>query len=71
MTFPHGKRIVLFSASVVLCAIIAVLSEVGKHCVPGRHLTWSEAGLNVLGAVCGIASAAAIRVLKNDLLMKR
>ena len=53
-TFQRSNRIVLFSVSSVLCTIIAVLSEVGKLNVPGRHLTWSEAGLNVLGSVCGI-----------------
>ena len=38
-----------------LCVFIAVLAEVGKLAVPGRHLTWSEAGLNVIGAVVGVA----------------
>ena len=53
-TFQRSNRIVLFSVSSVLCTIIAVLSEVGKLNVPGRHLTWSEAGINVLGALCGV-----------------
>ena len=70
-TFPQNSRIVLFSASSVLCAILAVLSEVGKLCVPGRHLTWSEAGLNVIGAACGIAVVSGVLILKNRLLMKR
>ena len=70
-TFPQSNRLVLFSISTVLCAIIAVLSEVGKLNIPGRHLTWSEAGLNVLGAVCGIVAVIVIRALQNHLLMKR
>ena len=66
-TFPQSNRIVLLSVSTVLCTIIAVLSEVGKLNVSGRHLTWSEAGLNVLGAVCGIACMTAIRALLRHL----
>ena len=66
-TFPQSNKIVLFSVSAVLCSIIAVLSEVGKLNVPGRHLTWSEAGLNVLGAVCGIACMTGIRALLRHL----
>ncbi len=66
-TFPQSNRIVLLSVSTVLCAIIAVLSEVGKLNVPGRHLTWSEAGLNIIGAVCGIACMAGIRALLRHL----
>ena len=66
-TFPQSNRIVLFSVSAVLCSIIAVLSEVGKLNVPGRHLTWSEVGLNILGAVCGIACMTGIRALLRHL----
>ena len=70
-TFPKGKSIIVFSSAAIFCGIIAVLSEVGKLNVPGRHLTWSEAGLNIVGAVCGIASVIVIQALKNYLLMKR
>ena len=66
-TFPQSNKIVLFSVSAVLCTIIAVLSEVGKLNVPGRHLTWSEVGLNVLGAVCGIVCMTGIRALLRHL----
>ena len=66
-TFPQSNRIILLSVSTVLCAIIAVLSEVGKLNVPGRHLTWSEAGLNIIGAVCGIACMTGIRALLRHL----
>lgn len=34
-------------------AAVAVAAEVGKIAVPGRHLTWSETWLNVVGALCG------------------
>lgn len=50
------KNINVFLLGSSTCAFIAVLAEVGKLAVPGRHLTWSEAGLNVLGAVVGVAA---------------
>lgn len=33
--------------------VVAVAAEVAKVGIPGRHLTWSETGLNVVGTVCG------------------
>ena len=66
-TFPQSNKIVLFSVSAVLCAIIAVLSEVGKLNVLGRHLMWSEVGLNIIGAVCGIVCMTGIRALLRHL----
>ncbi len=54
-SLPRGRGRAAFWIAAVFCALVAVLAEVGKLAVPGRHLTWSEAGLNVLGAVCGVA----------------
>lgn len=41
-------------ATLVVVTAIAVLVEVGKLWIPGRHLQWNEALLNVIGAWCGI-----------------
>ena len=49
-----------FCAAAGICSFAAVLAEVGKLAVPGRHLTWSEAGLNVVGAICGAAIVSGI-----------
>ena len=35
-------------------AILAVLDEVKKLFITGRHLSWPEAGLNAIGIVCGV-----------------
>ncbi|MDD2395827.1 MAG: VanZ family protein [Sphaerochaeta sp.] len=35
-------------------AILAVLDEVKKLYISGRHLSWPEAGLNILGVVGGV-----------------
>jgi len=43
----------VFATLAVLTAI-AILVEVGKLWIPGRHLQWNEALLNVVGAWCGI-----------------
>lgn len=49
------RDVIVFLLAAAIGAFIAVAAEVGKLAVPGRHLTWSEAGLNVLGAACGAA----------------
>lgn len=57
VSLPVGKRqnIYVFLLGSSICAFVAVAAEVGKLAVPGRHLTWSETGLNVLGAIVGVA----------------
>lgn len=60
VSLPRGQGSKAVWIAAVSCALIAVLAEVGKLPIPGRHLTWSEAGLNVLGAVCG---AGLIRIV--------
>lgn len=41
-------------AALAVVTIISVSVEVGKIWIPGRHLQWDEAILNVVGAWCGI-----------------
>lgn len=54
---------------VALAAVtaIAVLVEVGKLWIPGRHLQWDEVLINVVGAWCGIGiwqiGSAIVRIL--------
>jgi len=45
------------------CAVVAVLSEVLKIYIPGRHLDWPEAGLNVIGAWLGCGGMYAVERL--------
>lgn len=54
VSLPRGQGRKAFGIAGVSCALIAVLAEVGKLGVPGRHLTWSEVVLNMLGAICGV-----------------
>ena len=70
VTFPQRKRFLTFCVAVILCAIIAVLAEVGKLQISGRHLTWSEAGLNVLGALCGVGCVYFIQFFKRRVQMR-
>jgi len=57
-TWPNrGHRAVMV---VVLCSVTAVLDEVKKVFITGRHLSWPEAGLNVLGVICGVAISMGI-----------
>ena len=60
VSLPRSQGRKAFWIAAVSCALIAVLAEVGKLGVPGRHLTWSEASLNVLGAVCGVTAVSLI-----------
>ena len=55
---PHSA-----TAVAALCSMIAVLDEVKKVFISGRHLSWPEAGLNVLGVLCGVALLQGIRWL--------
>lgn len=47
-----------------ICSVIAILDEVRKAAIPGRHCSWSEAGLNVLGCVVGAVVVWAIAQAK-------
>lgn len=61
LTFPH-RRLPLLLA-VLACAALAVMGEVVKQNIPGRHLSWPEAGLNTLGVLAGAALALLIAFL--------
>lgn len=52
LTWPGVGRIGLYVF--LACGAMAMLDEVKKVFIPGRHLSWSEAGLNALGALCGV-----------------
>lgn len=45
--------------------MIAVLAEVGKQWIPGRHLQWDEVLLNVSGVGCGYGVWKSGTVLAN------
>ncbi len=52
LTWPGVGRIGLYVF--LACGAMAMLDEVKKVFIPGRHLSWSEAGLIALGALCGV-----------------
>ena len=57
-----------FAATLVLCALIAAADEAHKALIPGRHCSWDEAGLNVLGAFLGAGAvliAGALRARRK------
>ena len=58
MTWPNQRYNAVMV--VVLCSVIAVLDEVKKIFISGRHLSWPEAGLNVLGIICGVSLSLVI-----------
>ncbi len=43
--------------SFIACIILAVIDEVKKLWIPGRHLDWGEMGLNCIGAAVGVCLA--------------
>ena len=53
-----------FAATLVLCALIAAADEAHKALIPGRHCSWDEAGLNVLGAFLGAGAVLTVGALK-------
>lgn len=52
VTWKESKGLVLKVVAVGM--MLAVLDEVKKLFITGRHLSWPEAGLNALGVVCGV-----------------
>lgn len=52
ITWPEKKR--RRTEMIAICGMAAVLDEVKKVMISGRHLSWPEAGLNVLGVLCGV-----------------
>ena len=53
-TYPSKKHLWVWAG--VITGLIGILDEVKKLFILGRHLSWLEAGLNVLGAFCGIGA---------------
>ncbi len=62
VTLKRGRKNSAFSLLFASAAgaAVAVIAEVVKPVVPGRHLTWSETWLNVVGIVCGAAVSFAV-----------
>ena len=53
-----------FAATLVLCALIAAADEAHKALIPGRHCSWEEAGLNILGAFLGAGAVLIVGALR-------
>ena len=53
-------------AVLLLCAVIAVMTEVVKLGIPGRHLDWGEAVLNVISTWAGVGLVALVRRLAQQ-----
>ena len=48
---PKGRMLKIVVP--VVLAVLALFSEVPKYWIPGRHLTWGEAFLNMAGVLAG------------------
>lgn len=53
-----------FCLTVAVCALIAAADEAHKALIPGRHCSWDEAALNVLGAFLGAGAVLIVGALK-------
>lgn len=51
------------AVTVAACSACAVIAEVGKIWIPGRHLQWDETMLDAAGVICGAAIAELMRLL--------
>lgn len=49
---------------IAVCTAICIAPEVIKRWIPGRHLQWDEALLNVLGAYAGMIVVCATKKIK-------
>lgn len=63
LPWSRSRELRSFLIAGLVCTLSAVLAEVGKLAVPGRHLTWSETALNAAGAVSASALIPAIAAL--------
>lgn len=52
-----------YAVTVVACVAWAVIAEVGKIWVPGRHLQWDETMLDIVGVICGAAITELVGLL--------
>lgn len=55
-----------FAISIAACAALAVIAEVGKLWVPGRHLQWDETLLDITGAAVGAAVVWFVKWLRRS-----
>jgi VanZ family protein len=62
-TFPQKGHTAAWACTLAVCAVIAVVDEIRKAAIPGRHCSFEEAGLNVLGCVLGALLILLIRHL--------
>lgn len=51
--------------AMLVCSALAVVAEVGKLYIPGRHLQWDETLLNVIGSVLGVGLIMALSTLRR------
>lgn len=49
---------------IIACTTVCIVPEIIKQWIPGRHLQWGEALLNVLGAYVGMIIVYAIKRIK-------
>ena len=63
ITWYHKKYVALWV--ILVCSTVAILDEVKKFFITGRHLSWSEAGLNCIGVVVGVFIMKLFFFLKN------
>lgn len=49
--------------ALLVCVVIAVIAEVGKLWIPGRHLQWDEVLLNITGVLFGAGIAFTVGML--------
>ena len=67
-SLPPGPRRAAVTCAVAALGVsaLAVIAEVGKLWIPGRHLQWDETLLDVLGALCGSVVAWAVHRLQKS-----
>ena len=69
LTWKQAKGAALWAIGV--CSALGIADEVKKLWIAGRHLHWEEAGLNVLGACCGVALCGMLFALGKAIRKKR
>lgn len=64
-SLPQSRyvSVISFVTTAGVCSACAVMAEVVKLWIPGRHLQWDETALDVAGVVCGAAVAALVQSL--------
>lgn len=65
LTFFRKKRRLpmAFASSIGICTLIAVVDELQKLWIDGRHLHWGEVLINIGGVVLGVGVASLISYL--------